>query len=161
MSLLLGVSFATAAFLIVRALLVEGRAPSSAWRDQTFGRQPANEPSAPSIRPGAAMLRSRSLVERLANAVPRLQSPAEGLVTRAGLAPRFSGAWLVGVSAAGAVASALTWLLSGSSGGFDSTEMMLIPVFAVFGGSVPWVLVSGRAKRRQQAIERALPDTLR
>ena len=160
MPLLLGLSLACASFLIVRALMVEGRAPASAWRDQTFGRERALEASGPKIRPGAAMLRSRSLIERLAHSVPRLQSPAEGLIARAGLSTRFTGAWLVGVSAAGAMAALLFWLIVSSSGGYESRELALMPVFALVSGVVPWVLVSGRGKRRQQAIERALPDTL-
>lgn len=159
MALILGLSLATAAFLTVRAFLVEGKAATSAWRAQTFGTAAA-EPTRRSAPRVSTLLRSKSAVERLARSVPRLHAPADRVVARAGLQGKITGAWLVGVSAVVGVGVLLFFLLTSTGSGLTNRDLAMIPAVALLGAAVPWVLVKGRADRRQRTIERALPDML-
>jgi tight adherence protein C len=161
MALILGLALATAAFLTVRAFLVEGKVTTSAWRARTLGTATAPEPTRRARRPGSAvLLRSKGLLERLARSAPRLHAPADRVVARAGLQGKITGAWLVGVSAVVGVAVLLFFLLTSSGSGFTNRDLAMIPAVALLGSAIPWVLVKGRADRRQHAIERALPDML-
>ena len=151
---------ATAVFLLTRTLLVGGKAPSSAWRDATLGRERSmKETNARQSRKQVG-LRSRSLLERLARVPPRLNAPADRLVATAGLSDRFTGSWVVGISAVSGAVLLLLVAVGVGHDGFTSRELMLAPLAALLGLAAPWMLISGRATRRKEAIERALPDTL-
>jgi tight adherence protein C len=153
--------FALAAYLIVRALAVESKAPASAWRDATFRQMHQPDP-ARARAPGSA-LRTRSTLERLVEALPnldRLQEPAQKAVEAAGLAPRLTGASLMGICAVAGATMALLALVYTAADGFTPKELASIPLAGVLGAGAPLISVSGRASRRREAIEHALPDTL-
>ena len=52
------------------------------------------------------------------------------------------------------------WIGSASGNGLSERELMLAPVVTAIGAAFPWLMLSGRAKRRQDTIEKALPDML-
>jgi tight adherence protein C len=160
MSIIIAGALALAAYLVVRALAVESRAPASAWRDATFGTNTQAQASNSVVE---SALRTRSRLEKLATSLPRLQSwqdPAQRMVEAAGLSPQFSGASLIGASAVLAGAAALLSLLLFIADGLVPTELAkaggLIAVFA----AGPVIMVSGRAKRRRDSIDRSLPDVM-
>ncbi len=147
-----------AAFLLTRALLVEGRGPTSAWRDVTFGRQSARG-NAQQQREALVSSR-RSLFERMATGLPRLQAPADRIVATAGLSGKVSGAWLIGFSLVTAGIAFVAWMAMAGGGGFGQQEMLMGLGATALGGVAPWIVLSSRGKRRQEAIDRALPDVL-
>lgn len=158
-TLLVPLSLAAATFLLVRALLIEGKAPRSAWRDATLHRDSAADRKR-STGPRSAGLRSRSMLERGARTLPRLNAPADRLINRAGLSARVTGSWLIGLSLVLGAGALVFWIGSASGNGLSERELMLAPVVTAIGAAFPWLMLSGRAKRRQDTIEKALPDML-
>ena len=159
MSLIIAAAFAVAAYLFIRALAVEGRAPTSAWREATFG---TGQPT-PAARSSGPALRTKSILERALAALPRLdrmQEPAQRKVEAAGLSTRFSGASLMALCGVLAAAGVLGALLVTSKGGFTARELVAVPVAGLLGLGTPLILVSGRSKRRRESMDRSLPDIL-
>ena len=159
MALIIALAFAAAAYLAIRALAVEGKAPVSAWREATFGiSQPAQ-----TARPSGPALRTKSILERTLAALPKLdamQAPAQRAVESAGLSTRLTGASLMGLCGVLAGIGLLGGVVVTSKGGFNAKELVGIPIVGLLGLATPIVLVSGRSKRRRDAIDRALPDVL-
>ncbi len=158
MTLVISLCLAAAAYLFARAVLVEGKTPSSAWRDATLGREHKVDASTASRQRHG--LRARSKFERWARTPPSLNGPADRLVARAGLSASVSGPWLMGLSALLGGGAFTFWLISSLGDGLTRPELLIAPVTAIIGAGLPWFLLSGRAKRRRQAIEHALPDML-
>ena len=159
MALLIPLSLAAATFLLARGLLIEGKAPASAWRDATLHREHATDRKRSASQPSAG-LRSRSMLERAARTPPSLNAPADRLIDRAGLSARVTGSWLIGLSLVLGAAALVFWIGLSSGNGLSERELMLAPAFAAIGAGLPWFMLSSRAKRRQQMIERSLPDML-
>jgi tight adherence protein C len=161
MSLIIAAAFALAAYLLVRALAVESRAPASAWRDATFGTNTQAQAQSGGVVESA--LRTRSRLEKLAGSLPKLQSwqdPAQRMVEVAGMAPQFSGASLIGAAAVLAVGGLLLGLLTFSRDGFTPQELAQMAGATALFGFAPVIMVSGRGTRRRDAIDRALPDVM-
>ncbi len=159
MTLVIAGSLSVAAFLFVRALVTESRTPASAWREMTFGN---GEPQSASLGAESA-LRKSTFMERIANTLPTLaswQEPAQRLVEGAGLAPRFSGASLIGLSAVLSVGGALFGMLVLAGGGYTSVELAEVGGLTLLLAAAPVIMVSSRGARRRDAIDRALPDTM-
>ena len=159
MTLLMTLCLSVAAYLLTRAVLVEGRGPTSAWRDVTFGRNASRRGVA---QPQEALLGSKrkSLFERIASGLPRLQDPADRVIARAGLSGKVNGAWLIGLSLVVGVATFIIWIALVGSEGLTERELMFTPGITGLGLAGPWILLSSRGKRRQEAIDRSLPDVL-
>ncbi len=140
-----------ALFLLVLGVLRRDRVPP-VWKNMLLNRaqEPENE------RRTTEVLRTHSLFERFALAPSMAIVPAERLVMAAGVSDTITGRAFIGMSVGASLIAALFWLLFS----FGSTLMVATPVAMIFGGAVPYVLISGRAKRRQEDIERALPDIL-
>jgi tight adherence protein C len=159
MEALVAFALALGVFFLVRAFTTDRQAPVSAWRDRTFGieRAPVQQ------RSGGAVLRSRTTLERIAKALPRLdglQAPADRVVAAAGLSTKMSGLGLVGISAIFAIVGvfvALMLLAGNSLGQWEPVALIGAPVLI---GATPWIVMSSRGKRRGEAIDRALPDML-
>jgi tight adherence protein C len=96
----------------------------------------------------------------MATGLPRLQAPADRIVATAGLSGKVSGAWLIGFSLVLAGCAFVAWMALMGSGGFDTQEMLIGAGATALGGIGPWIVLSSRGKRRQDAIDRALPDVL-
>lgn len=160
MPMIIAGAFALAAFLLVRALSVESRAPASAWRDATFGTNTQAQ-AGPTLAESA--LRTRSRLEKLATSLPRLQNwqaPAQRMVEAAGMAPGFSGGSLIGLAAVLALAALLLGLLMFSPAGFTPQELAQVGALVAIAAGGPVLMTSGRATRRRDAIDRALPDVM-
>jgi tight adherence protein C len=159
MTLLIAGLCALAAYLMVRAFAVEGRAPTSAWRDATFG----TKASAATSQATGPALRTKSLLDRIIEALPSLegmQAPAQRAVELAGLSPRLTGASLIGICAVLGTAGMLLALVLVSNNGISARELVAVPVVGLLGVGAPLISVSGRGKRRRDLIDRALPDVL-
>ena len=138
MPLIIAVAFAAASYLVIRALAVEGRAPTSAWREATFG---ASQPTVAARSSGPA-LRTKSILERVFEALPRLdrmQAPAQRMVESAGLSTRFTGGSLMGLCAVLATAGVLGAVLFTSRDGFTPRELVAIPVGGLLGLGAPLI----------------------
>ena len=160
MALIIAGAFALAAYLAVRAMAAESRAPASAWRDATFGTN-TQQSQGPTLAESA--LRTRSRLEKLATSLPRLQdwqAPAQRLVEAAGMAPGFSGGSLLGLSAVLSVAGLLVGLLMFAPAGYEPREFAMVGALVGLAAGGPMIMVSGRATRRRDAIDRALPDVM-
>ena len=158
-TLLLPLALAAAAFLRARGLLVEGKTPPSAWRDATLRRERTVGRKRSASQPSTG-LRSRSMLERAARTPPRLNAPADRLIDRAGLSARATGSWLISLSLVLGATALVIWIGSSLGSGLTKNELMLAPAVAAIGAALPWFFLSGRATRRQEKIERSLPDTL-
>lgn len=159
MTLIIAGALGVAAYLVVRALAVESQAPTSAWRDLTFGNNEAQ--SANAFADSA--LRKSTLMERLATMVPSansLQEPAQRAVEAAGLAPRFTGGSLIGLSAVLAMGGLVFGMVSFARGGYSPNEMAEVGALVGLLGGAPIVMVNGRAARRRNSIDRSLPDVM-
>lgn len=159
MSMIIAAALATAAYLLVRALSVESRAPASAWREATFGTGQSQSSSAAT----ESALRKSTAMERLGTALPTLnsmQEPAQRLVEAAGLAPRFTGGSLIGTSAVLCASGVILGMVMLASKGYTGTEFAEIGMLAALLAATPVVMVSSKATRRRDDIDRSLPDTM-
>lgn len=149
--LITSVGLGAALFLLVLGAMRRDRVPP-VWKNMLLNRaqEPENE------RRTTEVLRTRSLFERFALAPSMVIEPAERLVTAAGVSDTVTGRAFIGMSVGASLVATVLWLLFS----FGSTLMAATPVAMLFGAGVPYVLLSGRAKRRQEEIERALPDML-
>ncbi len=159
MTLIIAGALSVAAFLLVRALTAESRTPASAWRAMTFG-------SAEAQTAGTAAdsaLRKSSSMERIAAALPTVsnwQEPAQRLIEGAGMAPRFTGASLIGISAVLGVGGFLVGMLFLAGAGYTGTELLVVGALTLLLTGAPVIIVSSRGARRRDEIDRALPDTM-
>ena len=156
--LIISFSFSVAAFFAVRAIADSRRNQKSAWRLAITHRDQPPEGGTSNKR--TAALRSQSFLERLSFAPSGLTAPADRVVDRAGLSASVTGAWLIGFCASVGAISVVLWLVMASSEGISAGELQIAPLLALMGAATPWIIISSRGKRRQQAIERALPDML-
>jgi tight adherence protein C len=157
-SLVLPISFAIAAFLAIRAFAsVRSTKPArAAWQQELMGsRQQQPEPVRRRRREN---LRTKSLFERLIQAPPSITRPADRLVQSAGAADQMTGTALIGLSAVVGTLAALLWMFYASSEGFTQREIVLTVAAAAIGIAGPWIVLSGRATRRRDAITAELPD---
>jgi tight adherence protein C len=140
-------SLAIAAYLLVTSLLRARARPTSAWRESMHERAPREEPR----RARHEALRTRGLLDRL-RAPAGIVRHADRMLREAGLGDRMSGQRLVALSLLAGIAGPAWLLVAG--------QTALAPLAALAGIAVPWAAVSGRAQRRRDEIERALPDVL-
>ena len=151
-------SFGIAAFLLAWTLFAPKREARQRWRDEALHgkREPVRE-----VRQRRREnLRTKSLFERVITAPPRPTEPANKLVGAAGLADRMTGASFAGFALIVGAGLLLAWLLIAASGGFSSLELFITILVAAFGFGAPWVMLAGRASRRRNAIDLAVPDLL-
>jgi tight adherence protein C len=150
-ALVASASLAVAVFLLVLGL-ASGNSIAPVWRNWLLGRTDENEQQ----RGSTEVLRTTSLFERFALAPSNLFEPSERLMMVAGVSDRINGRAFIGMSVGAACGMALLWLMVS----FGSLLMLGTPVAALLGGGAPYVLFNGRANRRREAVERALPDML-
>ncbi|MEX2230199.1 MAG: type II secretion system F family protein [Dehalococcoidia bacterium] len=149
--LVLACSAALATFLLIRGL--RSRAPRSAWQAALRPHAVGDvRPSRPHLRPRTVLLRLRAPGAAL--------DPARRLIDRAGAGERLTpqGVLVLSVSAAFAGPLGVLALLRGHELG--ARALALAVVVGLVGMAAPWIMLNGRASRRRQEIEHALPDML-
>jgi tight adherence protein C len=156
--LILPTTFAVATFLVVRAVMgareVE-QTGKQVWQRELMGQQ---ESVPAQRRRRRESLRSRSIFERIVQAPPAMTKPMERMVNAAGMSDTMTGASFVGLSVVVGVGAVLLWLVYSSSGGWTNREAALTLAAGGLGLVVPWIVLSGRATRRRDAITGDLPD---
>jgi tight adherence protein C len=153
-SILVPVAFALGAYLLAAGLLRARHPALHPWREAMHERPHREERR----RPREAALRTRGLLDRL-RAPSGIVRYGERILREAGLGDRMSGQRLVAISLlAGTLAPA--WLLLTAREALGERALAVIPVAGILGLVAPWVVVSGRAQRRRDEVERALPDVL-
>lgn len=150
-ALITSVSLGAALFLLVLGVMQSNRVPP-VWKNLLLNRAQETEDQ----RRTTEVLRTRSLFERFAVAPSMVIEPAERLVIAAGVSDTMNGRAFIGMSVGASVVATVLWLMFS----FGSTLMAATPVAVLLGAAMPYVMLSGRAKRRQEDIERALPDML-
>jgi tight adherence protein C len=158
-ALVLPLSFAIAAFLLVRTFATMKTASTvrPAWQQEIIGQRekPTEQPAR---RRRRESLRTKSMFERLIQAPPSLTGPADRMVSAAGLGDEITGAAFVGISAmVGMIATLLTFFYV-SPQGFTQQELSIVIGLGALGLAAPTILVNGRATRRREEITRELPD---
>ena len=156
--LLVAGSLGVAAFLFARALAQPARPAAQRWREKVLGnRGPTRDTPAKRRRES---LRTKSLFERLVQAPPRLARPADRLIGAAGMSDRMTGASFAGFALSLGFTILIAWVLFMLPGGITQNELLLSVPIVGLGFGAPWIVVSGRANRRRNAIDLALPDLL-
>ncbi len=144
--------FAIAAYLVTREL-AGARRPRPAWRAVLQpGPRAAVEPRRPHLRPRTWLSRMR--------APGMLIDPATRVLAQAGMAERLTPHGLLALSTGSGLAGALGVLAIARVHGSDARSLAMAAFVGAIGAAAPWIVMHGRAGRRGQATEAALPDVL-
>jgi tight adherence protein C len=157
-AVILPLTLGVAAFLLIHGLLAPTKVSRRAqWRDEVLGKRAA-EPIARRRR--GENLRTKSFFERMIQAPPSLVEPANRMIGAAGMSARMTGASFAGFAlSVGGLVTVLALLVT-VPGGLTSIELAIAGGASAFGFIGPWIVLSGRASRRRNMIDLALPDML-
>ena len=149
--IVLACTAALATFLLIRG--VRPQSPPSAWHTSLRPQEVSEvRPSRPHLRPRTVLLRLRAPGTAL--------DLTRRLIDHAGAAERVTPHGVLLLSASTALAGPLGTLALLRGHAIGPREFALALLVGLIGAAAPWIMLNGRATRRRDEIEHALPDTL-